>query len=451
MLSTPFQPGRGHEGAHPEMPAPFYARRRTDPERSARIGTSGKSRLGNRTDDSPGWTPPGVRCDRGKFAAGGRWIRVWAEWGDAGTALRRSCRSGWFSAMGGKSSAGEVDPAPEREEKEKRGVASPLRFGGKALPPTPASAESPAHAPPHVIPALLREPSNILRPPLARVTDGLCLCQSAHHRRPCLQDGGPVNEARHAQTPKRPRCRRSRSLLAGLVEDEEKTLTVDDAGGAEETRIGGADDILRSALRLLHESFSNEQAKGGLRGQIEKNSSKALMHALVFATVFLRAEEDGEEAAQREKQWRDYARAALLCLPLGIESQPPRAFRSSAYTSSATKQTPGGEQQVLDKVWRRVEDPALRGEGVMGGHYYSGQVIEADAARVRDGGGPFLVVPMERAFDTSQAVLTLLATGMPRGAGWRGHQLPRHALGEVDTGGGPVVLRQSLFGEHLSP
>ncbi|KAJ6456328.1 hypothetical protein C8R47DRAFT_1227865 [Mycena vitilis] len=333
MLSTPFQPGRGHEGAHPEMPAPFYARRRTDPERSARIGTSGKSRLGNRTDDSPGWTPPGVRCDRGKFACGeggGSGSGPSGEMQGQGTstrartALRQSCRSGWFSAMGGKSSAGEVDPAPEREEKEKRGVASPLPFGGKALPPTPASAESPAHAPPHVILALLREPSNILRPPLARVTDGVCdsLCQSAHHRRPCLQ--GPLDEARPAQTPKRPRCRRPISFPAGLVEDEEQRLTVDDAGGAqgvwaEEARVSKPSCAQRCGCdRIQAPRIIQLRAGEGRCGQIEKGSSKALMNELVFATVFLRAETDAEEAAQREKQWLDYARAALLCLPLLI-------------------------------------------------------------------------------------------------------------------------------------
>jgi hypothetical protein len=43
---------------------------------------------------------------------------------------------------------------------------------------------------------------------------------------------------------------------------------------------------------------------------------EALVHELVFATVFLRADAVDEEAARREEEWRDYALAVLFSLPL---------------------------------------------------------------------------------------------------------------------------------------
>ncbi|KAJ7659713.1 hypothetical protein DFH06DRAFT_1402750 [Mycena polygramma] len=303
----------------------------------------------------------------------GRWIRVWAEWGDAGTgwydagahphALAQLHAevlesSGWvWCHEPGKGSAGEVDPAAEREgkEKEKRGVASPFHFGGaaqsKALPPTPGSAESPPLTPPHIIlepAALLREPSNTLRPPssvdgadgrrasqIVYATGFVSRLTTAALASPRAWKAFRM-EVRGTKLvlhkPPSDRAAGVRDLFpAGLVEDEQETLTVDDAGGAQRREVGSmgrkkraywgrgrhpALSVAVAGASRLQEAFSNEQAKGGLRGQIEKGSFEALMHELVFATVFLRAEADEEEAAQREKQWRDYARAALLCLPL---------------------------------------------------------------------------------------------------------------------------------------
>jgi hypothetical protein len=43
---------------------------------------------------------------------------------------------------------------------------------------------------------------------------------------------------------------------------------------------------------------------------------EALVHAVVIATVFLRADAMEEEAARCEEEWRDYALAVLFSLPL---------------------------------------------------------------------------------------------------------------------------------------
>ncbi|KAJ7631847.1 rho GTPase activating protein 22 [Mycena polygramma] len=270
-----------------------------------------------------------------------------------------SSRLAGFGAMspGRKGSGGEVDPAAEREgkDKEKRGVAFPFHFGGaaqsKALPPTPGSAEPTPLAPPHIIlePAvLLREPSNTLRPPSAvDGADGKRASQIVYATgfvnrliTPALADPRAWKAFRMEvrgtklvlHKPPSDRAAGVRDLFpAGVVEDEEETLTVDDAGGAQRREAGSmgrkkraywgrgrhpALSVAGAGASKLQEAFSNEQAKGGPRGQIEKGSFEALIHELVFATVFLRAGVDQEEAAQREEQWRDYARAVLLCLPL---------------------------------------------------------------------------------------------------------------------------------------
>ncbi|KAJ7844357.1 hypothetical protein B0H14DRAFT_3455581 [Mycena olivaceomarginata] len=63
---------------------------------------------------------------------------------------------------------------------------------------------------------------------------------------------------------------------------------------------------------------------------------EALVHAVVIATVFLRADTMEEEAARCEEEWRDYTLAVLFSLPLlaGRARVETEFMRTTARTTS---------------------------------------------------------------------------------------------------------------------
>ncbi|KAJ7688040.1 hypothetical protein B0H17DRAFT_1180673 [Mycena rosella] len=73
--------------------------------------------------------------------------------------------------------------------------------------------------------------------------------------------------------------------------------------------VRGADTV------ALDRAFSAEGTPAS-RGGVEKGTLEALVHELVFATVFSHDNCDADEAARREEEWRDHSLTVLLCLPL---------------------------------------------------------------------------------------------------------------------------------------
>ncbi|KAJ7511353.1 rho GTPase activating protein 22 [Mycena galericulata] len=86
------------------------------------------------------------------------------------------------------------------------------------------------------------------------------------------------------------------------------------------------------------------------RGPVEKGTVEALVHELVFATAFLQTPCEAEEAARREEEWRDYALAVLLCLPLlvGRARVEAELVRCAGYLVS------GAAPEESDQVRARV-------------------------------------------------------------------------------------------------
>ncbi|KAJ6543940.1 hypothetical protein B0H19DRAFT_999504 [Mycena capillaripes] len=119
-----------------------------------------------------------------------------------------------------------------------------------------------------------------------------------------------------------------RDLFAvGVVEDDkddvEEVMVVpavqDAGGGGAQRREGGSMGRKKRAYwgRGRHPALGVAAVPVPVpRGRIEKGTVEALVHELVFATVFLRADAPPEETACREEEWRDYALAVFLCLPL---------------------------------------------------------------------------------------------------------------------------------------
>ncbi|KAJ7085330.1 rho GTPase activating protein 22 [Mycena crocata] len=86
------------------------------------------------------------------------------------------------------------------------------------------------------------------------------------------------------------------------------------------------------------------------RGKIEKGSFEALVHELVFATVFLRDPCEPEELAQLEEEWRDYALAVLLCLPVLVG----RARVETEFIRCAGYLVSGALEEESERVRQRV-------------------------------------------------------------------------------------------------
>ncbi|KAF7363094.1 Rho GTPase activating protein 22 [Mycena venus] len=439
--SAPNQQSPSHSNSLPiqiQMPdPPFYARRRTDSERSARSGKSGLS--GKSGTGSPGSTPPsaraggmawpamdGVNGGAGGSGPGGREGRAgegeeWERGRVAGVDIDISANArgfgpgpgaggtGWergqgnmapghvhtrshsftpklssrLASLGGvaspgrKGSVGEVEPAVERDgkEKEKHKVGFPFHFGGggaaqsKALPHTPNPLEpSPLLSPPHIIleppapegdaPSASTSSNNALQPASATAdsTDGKRASQIVYAAgfvnrlvNPALADPRAWKAFRMEvrgtklvlHKPPGDRAVGVRDLFAvGIVEDpeDEEALAVDEpgvgsSGGGGQRRDAGSMGRKKRAYwgRGRHPGLcvagagagalgsvfsSGEEGKGITKGKIEKGTMEALVHELVFATVFLRADAPPEEAARGEEEWREYALAVLLSLPL---------------------------------------------------------------------------------------------------------------------------------------
>ncbi|KAF7346781.1 Rho GTPase activating protein 22 [Mycena sanguinolenta] len=407
-------------------PSPFYARRRTDSERSARSARSARSgrsgdgisvsaRSGDGRsggDGSPGSTPPSAR--RGSGMAWPTIINAPNGRGDASSSVTnagvnggaRDVRNRERNGSGGgspvsisisapflagpgsgsmgasadgnqgggmppghvhtrshsftpklpsrlanfgapspgrKSSAGELDPWEQRDgkEKEKRGVGFSF-FGGaaqtKALPPTPPSISDPAPllAPPHII--LEPSPPTDAPPPLpTRRADRDRQTRVADHPRawkPFRMEIRGTKAILHK--PPSDRAGEIRDLFAvGIVEDADKDeaeVEVDAGAGA---GAGGA-----------------EAGGGGRRtkGRIEKGTLEALVHELVFATVFLVAGAPPEEAERQEEEWRDFALAVLFSLPLVAG----RARVEVEFLRCATYLLTGAEPEEVEAHRKRV-------------------------------------------------------------------------------------------------
>ncbi|KAJ7077530.1 rho GTPase activating protein 22 [Mycena belliarum] len=400
-------------------PVPFYARRRTDSERSGR-STSGRS--GRSGETSPGSTPPSARGVGGMVwpAIGGRdapretigtpreganghgmrerdgsggspvsisisaplldghglGLAPSAGMNGSGTVGYVHTRSHSFTpklssrlaglgaaSPGRKGSAGEVDPGVERE-KEKR-VVFPFHFGGGAgqtkplpsMPGPPDTGAAPLLAPPHIIlePASPSNPhdmrnSSLLLAPSTDANDSKRASQIVYAAgfvnrlvTPALADPRAWKafkmEVRGTKLvlhkPPGDRTAGVRELFPqGVVddaEDEEAAAAAAQEDGAGQRRDVGSVGRKKRAFwgRGRHPALgvrgAGAAALGGVFGVeggasllagVEKGTVEALVHELVFATVFLHADCAPDEEARREEAWRDYALAVLLCLPM---------------------------------------------------------------------------------------------------------------------------------------
>ncbi|KAJ7836094.1 hypothetical protein B0H13DRAFT_2369017 [Mycena leptocephala] len=242
----------------------------------------------------------------------------------------------WGPQSRRKGSTDEVEPERERDgkDKEKSGVAFPFHFGGaaaqsKPLPPAHSPLDAPLLAPPHII----LEPASPahdqggscastleLHAPVAPGGDGKRAPQIVyaagfvnHLATPALSDPHPPGD----------RAVGVRDLLVvgviGWGEEEEAAGNMEEGGAA---LIGGGEisalGVAGAGAFALGGVFSRE-GTAAPKGRIEKGTLEALIHGLVFATVFLRTALEAEEAAQREEEWRDYALVVLLCLPLLVD------------------------------------------------------------------------------------------------------------------------------------
>ncbi|KAJ7747010.1 rho GTPase activating protein 22 [Mycena metata] len=276
-----------------------------------------------------------------------------------------------------KGSAGELDAldASGGKEKEKRGVGFPFHFGGGGTAqsksanssPNPNSfalEPSPLLAPPHIIePTSSLDSSSGVGDTLLQPTSSSAANDDPNGRRasqivyaagfvnrlitPALADPRAWKafkmEVRGTKLvlhkPPGDRAVGVRELFpVGVVEDEDDGeaaagASAEDVGGGQRRDVGSVGRKKRAywgrgrhpALGVagtadfgLGGVFSSEEGRVVPRGQVEKGTLEALVHELVFATVFLlRKEGEGEEErARREEQWREYALAVLFCLPL---------------------------------------------------------------------------------------------------------------------------------------
>ncbi|KAF7320799.1 Rho GTPase activating protein 22 [Mycena chlorophos] len=340
------------------MPVPFYARKRTDSERSRR---SGRSTTG---DGSPGSTPPSVNSQmawpsmqddpppnssptvsvsvsaplldgaaHGSTSASGALPAPAFNNGPAHTrshSFTPKLSSRLAASPARKGSAGELE-IPEAKDRERRGL---FHFGGS---PARASPSDNGHlAPPHIIlePASNTElPAirNTLLVPDAASNDGKRASQIVYASgfinrlvAPALSDPRSWKpfkmEVRGTKLmlhkPPNDRMLGVRELFAsGIVEDdEEPPSAIED----EVPRTGSVGRKKRAywgrgrhpALGVAGNDLSamfNDGRTASLRRRIEKGTMEALIHEVVFATVLLPNAEDA---------WRDFALAVLLCVPL---------------------------------------------------------------------------------------------------------------------------------------
>ncbi|KAJ7832488.1 hypothetical protein B0H13DRAFT_2370924 [Mycena leptocephala] len=112
-------------------------------------------------------------------------------------------------------------------------------------------------------------------------------------------------------------CVRRELFSPGVVDEADE----EHAGAGQWRDVGSMGQKQRAYWgRRQHPELGVKGAGAGALGGVEKGSVQALIHELVFATVFLQLQEQcgSEEARRREEGWRNYALAVLLCVPILI-------------------------------------------------------------------------------------------------------------------------------------
>ncbi|KAJ7082181.1 hypothetical protein B0H15DRAFT_952567 [Mycena belliarum] len=251
------------------------------------------------------------------------------------------------ASPGRKGSAGEVDPGVERE-KEKR-VVFPFHFGGgagqtKPLPSMPGPLDTgaaPLLAPPHIIlePASPSNPhdmrnSSLLLAPSTDANDSKRASQIVYAAGFAFKMEVRGTKLVLHKPPGDCAAAVRELFPQGVVddaEDEEAAATAAQEDGAGQRRDAGSVGRKKRVFwgRGRHPAIgvrgAGAAALGGvfgveggasLRAGVEKGTVEALVHELVFATVFLHADCAPDEEAWREEAWRDYALAVLPCLPM---------------------------------------------------------------------------------------------------------------------------------------
>ncbi|KAJ6454183.1 rho GTPase activating protein 22 [Mycena sanguinolenta] len=148
-----------------------------------------------------------------------------------------------------------------------------------------------------------------------------------------------------------------RDLFAvGVVEDadkEEEGVEVDAGPSPAQRRDVGVGSMGRKKRafwgRGRHPGLTIATSRR-TRGRIEKGTLEALVHELVFATVFLVPSATPEEAERQEEEWRDFALAVLFSLPLIAG----RARVENEFLRCATYLVTGAEPEEVEAHRKRV-------------------------------------------------------------------------------------------------
>ncbi|KAF7331838.1 Rho GTPase activating protein 22 [Mycena kentingensis (nom. inval.)] len=359
------------------MPVPFYARKRTDSERSRR---SGKSALGD--GGSPGSTPPSALSGSGGMiwpamaskdatrevgdgSASPSSVSVSVSApilegsnGSLGVTMANGHTNGSHfhtrshsftpklssrlaglgpSSPARKGSAGELDVPTDRDikDKDRRGLFHLAR-------PNPSSA-----------PQIILEPAsgevsaerNTLLAPDPASNDGKRASQIVYATgfinrliAPALSDPRSWKpfkmEVRGAKLllhkPPNDRALGIRHLFAtGIMEDDDEPVNSADevapramgSVGRKKRAYWGRGRhpalVVAGATAFgFGGDFNQPETSVVSRGKIEKGTMEALLHEAVFATVFLPDGLSQAMVAQREEEWRDFSLAILLSLPL---------------------------------------------------------------------------------------------------------------------------------------
>ncbi|KAJ7058275.1 rho GTPase activating protein 22 [Mycena amicta] len=393
FTGTPLsQPPLSFTNNPPEMPVPFYARKRTDSERSRR---SGRSTTGD--GGSPGSTPPSARAGIGAMVWPVISTRDPTREGEGGSPATVSVSVSaplldgaihGFSAASGaglegvngldgglshshtrshsftpklssrlvgitaaspgrKGSVGELEiPNDKSEVRDKRGL---FHFGASPSKAAPSDVGSGHLAPPHIIlePASEEPPAkrNTLLAPDPTSNDGKRASQIVYAAGFINRLVSPALDDPRSWKPFKMEVRGSKLVLhkppndrtlgirdlfaAGIVDgEEEPTSGIDDAA----PRMGSVGRRKRAYWgRGRHPALgvagANTFGLNGVintgpnhvtptRGKIDKGTMEALIHELVFATVFMPDGLSRELVLEREEEWRKFSLAVLLCVPL---------------------------------------------------------------------------------------------------------------------------------------
>ena len=95
--------------------------------------------------------------------------------------------------------------------------------------------------------------------------------------------------------------------------------------------------------------------------EIEKGTTEAVVHEAVFATTFAVAQ-DGEGRSRYKPEWREFAAAVLLTLPMLVG----KAAFETEFHRCASNLITGAEDDVRGEEEGRRRDGAARGRGRRG-------------------------------------------------------------------------------------